>query len=287
MIGICCSDFQAFAERDPATLTRRVRKGVPDPLRGVVWQLFSGGRNLLLQHEGVYEKLMLYESSSAELEIVRDLSRTYPSHVYYQQRQGPGQRSLYNVLKAYSVYNRQVGYVQGMGFIAGLLLLYMSEEDAFWTLVALLKGAVHPPMEGLYSMGLPLLQQYMSHMQALLAVEAPMLAEHLEEQGVLPSMYCSQWFITIFAYNLPFDHLLRCWDIFLHEGIKIVFAIGLVLLKSAEEELMGMPFEQLVASLNSKSLPAYKMQPDDLIQQALTICSSRAIEDMLAQPQAP
>lgn len=43
-----------------------------------------------------------------------------------------------------------VSGVQGMGFIAGLLLLYMSEEDAFWLLVALLKGAVHAPMEGLY-----------------------------------------------------------------------------------------------------------------------------------------
>ncbi len=51
---------------------------------------------------------MLAGSSEKELEIVRDLSRTYPSHVYYQQRQGPGQRSLFNVLRAYSVYDRQV-----------------------------------------------------------------------------------------------------------------------------------------------------------------------------------
>lgn len=51
---------------------------------------------------------MLASSSEKELEIVRDLSRTYPSHVYYQQRQGPGQRSLFNVLRAYSVYDRQV-----------------------------------------------------------------------------------------------------------------------------------------------------------------------------------
>lgn len=49
--------------------------------------------------------------------------------------------------------------MQGMGFIAGLLLLYMCEEDAFWTLVAVLKGAVQPPLEGLYQAGLPLLQQ--------------------------------------------------------------------------------------------------------------------------------
>jgi len=45
---------------------------------------------------------------------------------------------------------KSVFEVQGMGFIAGLLLLYMSEEDAFWMLVALLKGAVHAPIEGLY-----------------------------------------------------------------------------------------------------------------------------------------
>lgn len=52
-----------------------------------------------------------------------------------------------------------------MGFIAGLLLLYMSEEDAFWTLVALLKGAVQPPLEGLYQAGLPLLQQYFTQFE--------------------------------------------------------------------------------------------------------------------------
>ena len=58
--------------------------------------------------------------------------------------------------------------MQGMGFIAGLLLLYMSEEDAFWTLVALLKGAVQPPLEGLYQAGLPLLQQYFAQFEKLI-----------------------------------------------------------------------------------------------------------------------
>ena len=64
-----------------------------------------------------------------------------------------------------------MGYVQGMGFIAGLLLLYMCEEDAFWTLVALLKGAVHPPLEGLYQAGLPLLQQFLHQFARLVEEE--------------------------------------------------------------------------------------------------------------------
>lgn len=74
----------------------------------------------------------------------------------------------------------QVGYVQGMGFIAGLLLLYMNEEDTFWTLVALLKGAVHPPMERLYQAGLPLLQQYLFQFEHLLKEEvSPPFSLHM------------------------------------------------------------------------------------------------------------
>ena len=48
--------------------------------------------------------------------------------------------------------------MQGMGFMAGLLLLYMSEEDAFWTLAALLHGGRRLPLEGLFQPGLPVLQ---------------------------------------------------------------------------------------------------------------------------------
>lgn len=150
MIGVGGSDWKHYLRRKPNVVKRRIRKGIPDCLRGLVWQLISGSRDLLLMNPGVYEQLVIYETSASELDIIRDISRTFPSHVFFQQRHGPGQRSLYNVLKAYSVFDREVGYVQGMGFLAGLLLLYMSEEDAFWLLVALLKGAVHAPMEGLY-----------------------------------------------------------------------------------------------------------------------------------------
>lgn len=51
----------------------------------------------------------------------------------------------------------------------------------------------------------------------------PKLAGHMEEEGVLPTMYCSQWFLTLYAYTLPIDHLLRVWDVFLLEGPKVLF----------------------------------------------------------------
>ena len=79
--------------------------------------------------------------------IARDINRTFPTHIFFRELDGMGQRSLLNVLKAYSVHNPAVGYCQGMGFIAGLLLLHMREEAAFWLLTRLTSAY---EMEGLY-----------------------------------------------------------------------------------------------------------------------------------------
>ncbi len=61
----------------------------------------------------------------------------------------------------------------------------------------------------------------MPQFERLVQDEMPALGAHLSDEGVLPSMYCSHWFITAFAYALPFDHLLRVWDVFLLEGLKV------------------------------------------------------------------
>ncbi|XP_014516604.1 EVI5-like protein [Vigna radiata var. radiata] len=278
MIGVGGSDWKHYLRRKPHVVKRRIRKGIPDCLRGLVWQLISGSRDLLLMNPGVYEQLVIYETSASELDIIRDISRTFPSHVFFQQRHGPGQRSLYNVLKAYSVFDRNVGYVQGMGFLAGLLLLYMSEEDAFWLLVALLKGAVHAPMEGLYLAGLPLVQQYLFQFECLVREHLPKLGEHFSNEMINPSMYASQWFITVFSYSFPFHLALRIWDVFLYEGVKIVFKVGLALLKYCHDDLVKLPFEKLIHAL--KNFPGNAMNPDMLLPLAYSIKISKRLEEL-------
>ncbi|KAL1829184.1 hypothetical protein ACET3Z_007596 [Daucus carota] len=278
MIGIGSSDWKHYARRKPHVVKRRIRKGIPDCMRGLVWQLISGSRDLLLMNPGVYEQLVIYETSASELDIIRDISRTFPTHVFFQQRHGPGQRSLYNVLKAYSVYDKNVGYVQGMGCLAGLLLLYMCEEDAFWLIVALLKGAVHAPMEGLYLAGLPLVQQYLFQFEQLVRVHLPMLGEHFTQEMINPSMYASQWFITVFSYSFPFPLALRIWDVFLYEGVHIVFKVGLALLKYCHDDLVKLPFEKLIHAL--RNFPDDAMNPDTLLPMAYSIKVSELLEDL-------
>ncbi|KAF4348097.1 hypothetical protein G4B88_021369 [Cannabis sativa] len=280
MIGVGGSDWKHYVRRKPHVVKRRIRKGIPDCLRGLVWHSFASSYSYSSAQEALFfmQQLVIYETSASELDIIRDISRTFPSHVFFQQRHGPGQRSLYNVLKAYSVYDRDVGYVQGMGFLAGLLLLYMSEEDAFWLLVALLKGAVHAPMEGLYLVGLPLVQQYLFQFEQLVREFLPKLGEHFTQEMINPSMYASQWFITVFSYSFPFHLALRIWDVFLSEGVKIVFKVGLALLKYCHDDLVKLPFEKLIQAL--RNFPEDAMDPDTLLPMAYSIKVSKRLEEL-------
>ena len=98
----------------------------------------------------------------------------------------------------------QVGYVQGMGFIAGLLLLYMSEEDAFWTLVALLKGARNEPFEGMFADGLPLLQLSMSQVhpsERLLAMWVHLCHSTVQLCQPLISLLCFDNFVCLHSLS--------------------------------------------------------------------------------------
>ena len=260
-------ELRSLIARRPRRLKRWVARGIPDVLRGQVWQLLSGGRELRIHNPGVYYKLLVYESSASETDIIHDIGRTFPTHIFFQQRHGPGQRSLFNILKAYSVYDRHVGYVQGMGFVAGLLLLYMSEEDAFWTLVALLKGAVHEPLEGLYLPGLPLLQQYLFQFESLIADHFPNLSQQFENEGFQIGLHTSQWFITMFAYSMKFDYLLRIWDMIMFDGPRTVFRVGLAIVHYMKPLIQGEQFEVMAQLIRN---PEVTVKPDELMKQAFS-----------------
>lgn len=74
----------------------------------------------------------------------------------------------------------------------------------------------------------------------------PRVAEKLLRFHVHPSMYATQWFMTLFTYTLPFDAAVRVWDAFLCEGWKAVFRASLALLRALEPRLVAAKdFEQV------------------------------------------
>jgi hypothetical protein len=87
----------------------------------------------------VYAKLCEETNPHFESIIERDIHRTLPEFKLWTEDLYSGNNKLFNVLKAFSNFDNEVGYVQGMNYIVGLMLFYIrDEEQVFWCLVSLM-----------------------------------------------------------------------------------------------------------------------------------------------------
>lgn len=118
--------------------------------------------------------------------------------------------------------------------------MYMSEEESFWMLHCIARGERYL-LNGLWSPGFPLLFQCFYQFSALLRKHCPRLSAHLlsQEQPITPELYATHWFMTLFSYNLPFDVVLRVWDILLAEGPKIIFRLAIFACKHMEKDILA------------------------------------------------
>ncbi|GKV28567.1 hypothetical protein SLEP1_g37595 [Rubroshorea leprosula] len=216
-----------------------VRGGVPMALRGELWQAFVGVK--ARQMEKYYQDLLASESncgnnieqrssqsdnkgSSKESvcgpekwkgQIEKDLPRTFPGHPALDD---DGRNALRRLLTAYARHNPSVGYCQAMNFFAALLLLLMPEENAFWTLM----GILDDYFDGYYSEEMIESQVDQLVFEELVHERFPKLANHLDYLGVQVAWVTGPWFLSIFINMLPWESVLRVWDVLLFEGNRVM-----------------------------------------------------------------
>ena len=229
--------FNIYLTSKFSKLKERTRKGIPDSLRGFIWQKFAEIDKFKIENK--YNELLNDKEpldKSIESVIIKDLDRTFPSNFFFKDKYGSGQRKLYHVLTCYSKFNKDTGYVQGMGFISALFLTYMDEESSFYLLHSLMKKY---QLEGVYLPDFPELKKHFYVLLILLKKHLPKIYEVFKSCDMMPSMYASEWFITLFCRELNFKYLVRFFDVFLLEGRKIIYRIGLALLKLRENEFIN------------------------------------------------
>ncbi|XP_045075955.1 TBC1 domain family member 1 isoform X2 [Coregonus clupeaformis] len=198
------------------TVHAAVGQGVPRQYRGEVWKFLSE-QYLLRQMVPLRPpaidtpyKDLLKQLTSQQHAILIDLGRTFPTHPYFQAQLGAGQLSLYNLLKAYSLLDPEVGYCQGLSFVAGVLLLHMGEEDAFNMLKFLM---YHMGLRKQYRPDMIILQIQMYQLSRLLHDYHRDLYVHLEQHEIGPSLYAAPWFLTAFASHFPLGFVARVFGV--------------------------------------------------------------------------
>ncbi|KAE9589300.1 putative Rab-GTPase-TBC domain-containing protein [Lupinus albus] len=218
-----------------------VHGGVPMALRGELWQAFVGVK--ARRRETYYQDLLASGSESERKmdqesmqskddngiptsdpvlvpekwkgQIEKDLPRTFPGHPALDE---DGRNALRRLLTAYARHNPSVGYCQAMNFFAGLLLLLMPEENAFWTLM----GIIDDYFDGYYSEEMLESQVDQLVFEELMRERFPKLANHLDYLGVQVAWVTGPWFLSIFVNMLPWESVLRVWDVLLFEGTRVM-----------------------------------------------------------------
>ncbi|XP_014697897.1 TBC1 domain family member 10B [Equus asinus] len=270
------SNWDKWLSRRFQKVKLRCRKGIPSSLRAKAWQYLSNSKELLEQNPGKFEELERAPGDPKWLDVIeKDLHRQFPFHEMFAARGGHGQQDLYRILKAYTIYRPDEGYCQAQAPVAAVLLMHMPAEQAFWCLVQICDKY----LPGYYSAGLEAIQLDGEIFFALLRRASPLAHRHLRRQRIDPVLYMTEWFMCIFARTLPWASVLRVWDMFFCEGVKIIFRVALVLLRhtlGSVEKLrscQGMyeTMEQL------RNLPQQCMQEDFLVHEVTNLPVTEAL----------
>eukprot|EP00063_Salmo_salar_P006081 XP_013980916.1 PREDICTED: uncharacterized protein LOC106561457 [Salmo salar] len=192
--------------------------------------------------------------SSADVTIFRqialDLQRSFPTHRTLMGESPEaieGQAKLFRVLIAYAKYNPKIGYSQGMSYIAAVLLMHLSEEEAFWALGVLLEKPKY--LSELFDLSGEKIQHQAMVFHQFFKHRKPQLSKHIEDVRVSSIHFVMPWFLTLFTSLPCWDSVLAVWDLIMLHGLSAVFRTGLTIIQLLESRLMNLTDEAAVLPL--------------------------------------
>ncbi|XP_053202907.1 TBC1 domain family member 4-like [Panonychus citri] len=267
-------------------LKNSIKKGVPRSKRGEIWQfiarynkqnnrMLNGGKDVgTIDPDQPYRQL-LQQLTAQQHAILVDLGRTFPKHPYFSQALGAGQLSLFNLLKAYSLFDIEVGYCQGLSFVAAILLLHMNEDESFEMMKYLL---FHLGLRRQYKPDMSALQMQLYQLTRLLYDFHHDIYQHFDTHDIPPTLYAAPWFLTLFASQFPIGFVARLFDIIFLFGIEAIFRLSIVLLATYREAILSCTsFETIMELLKSEIPQMDAIQMERVFNQVLSRDISRQL----------
>uniref|UniRef100_A0A672PUF3 Rab-GAP TBC domain-containing protein n=1 Tax=Sinocyclocheilus grahami TaxID=75366 RepID=A0A672PUF3_SINGR len=197
----------------------------------------------------------------SSLDLIKlDISRTFPP-LFIFQKGGPYHDLLHSLLGAYTCYRPDVGYVQGMSFIAAVLILNLEEADAFIAFANLLNK---PCQMVFFRVDHELMLKYFAAFEVFFEENLPRLFNHFKSSNLTPDLYLIDWIFTLYTKSLPLDVACRVWDVFCRDGEEFLFRTGLGILRLYEEVLLQMDFIHIAQFLTRL--------PEDMLSERLFSC---------------
>uniref|UniRef100_V5I966 TBC1 domain protein n=1 Tax=Anoplophora glabripennis TaxID=217634 RepID=V5I966_ANOGL len=144
----------------------------------------------------------------------------------------------------------------------------MPEEEAFAVLVKIMEDF---RMRDMFKPSMAELGLCMFQLENLVAEYLPDLNQHFQSQNFHTSMYASSWFLTLFTTALSLPLACRIMDVFLSEGMEIIFKVALAMLTLGKEELMSLDMEGMLKYFQKELPGRAEADPESLMQSAYSM----------------
>ena len=207
-----------------------------------------------------YIKQTLDKEKSINL-IDLDIGRTFSSLGVFKNESQLG-NNLKEILRIFVVARPDIGYVQGLSYIAGTLLLQM---DKFTSFVCFMNIILSPNILPFYRLDENNIKKRLELFDEIFKLNLPELYIHFQENEVFPEHYLLEWFMTLFTRNLKIELALRIWDIYMIEGILSIYKSGIVIFSLSEKKLLKMDFAEIMNFL--KNLDKNNYDEDKFVEE--------------------
>lgn len=200
-------------------------------------------------HPNLYAKL-LHTPTPYQQHITKDITRTFPTHPLFQQHKT--RCMLYNVLAAYSNYDHDIGYSQGMAFLVGFLLLHSLADECgvFWAFVSLMYRE-RWSLRSLYFDDCVSLKRLLLLTQRCLdeRVELTALSTQLRALSLDVTLFVTQWYVTVYSYRFDAAFSERVWSLFIDGGWHVLLCVALSVMEWLQQRVAGLSFEGVMGEV--------------------------------------
>lgn len=234
--------LRAYYDKNKTQYIKRVCQGPPDTFRWIAWMITAQIPED--RSEDFYNKFLKKDlKKEVFVQIKKDISRTFPEAIKKQYfHHVKLDFNILRLLKALAVKDPDVGYCQGMNFVAGFLFVVsnFNELETFYMMLSLLNftGENSLGVRGFFLQDFPLLKLYLFIFKFYFTKKLPSLKNHFDALDIPDELWISKWLQTLFTITLPYEAVKRVWDCILTNGLDFIISFSIALLKIMEKDLL-------------------------------------------------
>ncbi len=186
------------------------------------------------------------EAARAQEDMIGlDLPRTFPTLKFFHEK-SPQYEQLKEILHAYVCFKPETGYIQGMSYIAGTLLLFLDTQPAF---VAFCNIIHQEHLLPFFKMDMPRIDGFLSTFSQLLRETLPEVSANFARIGLTPNLYLFDWVVTLFSRSFDLDVVSTLWDNYFLDGHVFLFRASLAVLHLGRDVFKDGGLEECMARI--------------------------------------